>query len=75
MSAFQEVFFRRFVLHELFETCSTDEEDLQAADSLINALLDGVVEQEGHGWDPCPTLPDLNTWQDLTGYRAGIHTQ
>ncbi|MCJ2541301.1 hypothetical protein [Thermostichus vulcanus] len=48
-------------LYELFEAHCTDEEDLQAADSLINALLDGVVQREGYGWDPCPTIPDFNT--------------
>ncbi|MEN9225161.1 MAG: hypothetical protein Q6L60_01720 [Thermostichus sp. HHBFW_bins_43] len=47
-------------LYELFEAHRTDEEDLQAADSLINALLDGAVQREGYGWDPCPTLPDFN---------------
>jgi hypothetical protein len=47
-------------LYELFEARCTDEEDLQAADSLIKALLDGVVEREGYSWDPCPNVPDFN---------------
>ncbi len=54
LSLFQET-----CLYKLFESCRTDEEDLQAADSLINALLDGIVQREAHDWDPSPSISDL----------------
>ncbi|MDX2270645.1 MAG: hypothetical protein NW237_01675 [Cyanobacteriota bacterium] len=36
-------------LYQLFEKCQADESDMQAADQLIHALLDGEVVRE---WGP-----------------------
>ena len=54
LSLFQET-----CLYELFEANCPDEEDLRAADALINALLDGAVQRESHNWDPCASMPDF----------------